>query len=61
MCIKHPYRGKIRKLALRKISKFPLIFRCGHFVERHSFRRLSGHLPETVPKLPFHKMSTPEK
>ena len=27
---------------LRKISKFHLISWCGNFVERHSFRRVSG-------------------
>ena len=36
---------------LRKIRKYHLIFWCGNFVERHSFRRVSGDSPEPLQKL----------
>ena len=36
-----------------------LISWCANFVERHSFRIVSGDSPETVETVPFHKISTP--
>ena len=42
-----------KKLSLRKILYFHLIFSCGNFVERNSFRIVS------VETVPFHKISTP--
>ena len=40
-----------KKLALRKIPYFHLISWCGNFMERHSFRIVSGDSPETMRKL----------
>ena len=40
-----------RKLALRKIPQFHLIYWCENFVGRHSFRIVSGDSPETMRKL----------
>ena len=37
--------------ALQKIPWFDLISWCGNFAERHSFRIVSGELPETMQKL----------
>ena len=37
--------------ALRKILQFHLISWCGNFMERHSFRIVLGHSPETMRKL----------
>ena len=39
------------ELTLRKIPQFHLISWCGNFVERHSFRIVSGETPETMRKL----------
>ena len=36
---------------LRKIPKFRVFSWCGSFVERHSFGIVSGHSPETMPRL----------
>ena len=44
---------------LCKIPYFYLISWCGNFVERHSFRIVSGESPKTMRKLSFHKISTP--
>ena len=38
-------------LSLRNIRNFHLIFWCGSFVERHSFRRVSGKLSGSLQKL----------
>ena len=37
--------------SMRKIPQFHLISTCGNFVERHSFRIVSGESPETLRKL----------
>ena len=42
--------------ALRKIPAFHVTSWCGNFVERHSFRRVSGESAEAAP---FHKITTP--
>ena len=46
---------KLKKLenymTLCKIQKFHVIFWCGNFEERHSFRRVLGASPETLRKL----------
>ena len=39
------------KQSLPKIPQFPLISWCGNFVEKHSFRIVSGDSPETLRKL----------
>ena len=55
--IKHffPFNSSIHNVekspTLRKTPYFHLISWCGHFVERHSFRIISGELPETLRKL----------
>ena len=41
----------ISSLVLCKIPKFHLISWCGNFVERLSFRRVSGESPKTLRKL----------
>ena len=46
----------IMERTLGKIKKLHLISLCGNFVEKHSFRRVSGDA-ETVP---FRKISTAE-
>ena len=40
-----------KRIALRRIPKFYLISWCANFVERHSFRRVSGDSPKTLGKL----------
>ena len=43
-----------------KKAKFGLISWCKTFVERHPFRRISGHLsPNSMETVLFHKISTP--
>ena len=45
------YQCKIRQVALSKIRKCHLISWNGHFLETHSFRRISYHSPETLQEL----------
>ena len=49
--INYYVNNDILLLTLRKIPKFHLISWCENFVERHSFRIVSGEMPETMRKL----------
>ena len=46
-----PYLTRIFVHTLCKIRKIHLIFWCEEYMETHSFRRVSGDLPETLWKL----------
>ena len=50
---KHFLKGILVKNTLHKIPGFHLISWCGSFMERHSFRRVSGHSANTLRKLWF--------
>ena len=51
ICLSKINLKKSLRESLRKIPKFHLISWCRNFVERHSLRRVSGELSETLWKL----------